>query len=138
MDEKKASEYFMKEVDDMFCQYWAAWCYDFGEGVKEDIAQAIQWYEKSAIQGYSIAQFYLGLCLKNEGVHRNLTKSWQYFRKAASQGHTYAKKQLDEPIFVNFIKYDNTRNALICLIGIRKFKDCDVCVIPKDVVLIIA
>ncbi|MCD8367240.1 MAG: sel1 repeat family protein, partial [Clostridiales bacterium] len=67
-------------------------CYDNGEGVRQDKAKAVYWYEKAAQQGDAKAQYNLGVCYYNgEGVTRNRTKAKEWFQKAADQGVEQAK-----------------------------------------------
>ena len=42
-------------------QYKLAWLYDWGQGVKQDIKQAIRWFVESAYGGYAPAQTELGI-----------------------------------------------------------------------------
>jgi uncharacterized protein len=42
--------------------------YDNGRGVKQDYKKAIEWYEKSANQGNTKAQFNLGIMYANGQV----------------------------------------------------------------------
>ncbi len=37
-------------------------CFEDGEGVEQDYAEAIRWYKLSAEQGYVEAEFALGFC----------------------------------------------------------------------------
>ncbi len=39
-------------------------CYDNGEGVAKDAAEAVKWYRKAAEQGLTQAQFNLGNCYR--------------------------------------------------------------------------
>jgi len=50
----------------------------------------------SANQGYSIAQFNLGLCYeKGEGVEKNISKAIELYTLAAKQGNEMAIKNLN-------------------------------------------
>lgn len=56
---------------------------------------AIEWYEKSAAEGYLPALYRLGWCYKSgKGVDRNEEKALVYFEEAAQKGHIFAKSQL--------------------------------------------
>jgi TPR repeat protein len=49
-------------LGDATAQYNAGVCLGKGRGVKQDLAQAAQWYDKAAEQGDAMAQFRLALC----------------------------------------------------------------------------
>ncbi|MBH0190717.1 MAG: sel1 repeat family protein [Nitrospira sp.] len=57
--------------------------------------KAIEWYERSAAEGYLPALYRLGRCYQSgKGVNQNEEKAVAYFEEAASQGHIFAKGQL--------------------------------------------
>ena len=61
--------------------------YDNGRGVKQDYKKAIEWYEKSANQGNTKAQFNLGIMYANgQGVIQDKKRAKEYFRKACDGG----------------------------------------------------
>lgn len=70
-------------------QYTLAKEYQYGFGeLPEDDSLAIKWMRKSAAQGYSEAQYGLGLMLSNrEGTTKNYSQALEWFIKAANQGH---------------------------------------------------
>jgi hypothetical protein len=60
-------------------------------------AEALSWYKKAATQGFSVAQFKLGLLYsKGDGVPKNYSEAAKWYRKAAEQGHTTAQNLLGE------------------------------------------
>jgi tellurite resistance protein len=62
-------------------------CYQNGNGVPKDQAEAVQWYLKAAEQGYAIAQSNLGWCYDTgSGVDADETEAVKWHRKAAEQG----------------------------------------------------
>ncbi len=62
-------------------------CYEYGNGVPKDAAEAVQWYRKAAEKGYRPAQILLGFCHKNgEGVATNEVEAVKWFRTAGEQG----------------------------------------------------
>lgn len=62
-------------------------CYEYGNGVAKDSAEAVKWYRKAAERGYQPAQILLGFCYRNgEGVATNEVEAVQWFRKAGEQG----------------------------------------------------
>ena len=70
--------------------------YANGEGVQEDAATARQWWEKSAENGFLLAQYMLGLlyCEGKKGVPRDYAKARAWFEKGARQGFPAAQVQL--------------------------------------------
>ena len=57
--------------------------------------KAIDWYERSAAEGYLPALYRLGRCYQSgKGISQNEEKALAYFEEAASQGHIFAKGQL--------------------------------------------
>ena len=71
-------------------------CYYYGRGVVEDEAKAREWFEKSAEQGYSYAQYELGRCYqRGRGGGVNISKAREWYQKAAEQGHQAAQIELD-------------------------------------------
>ena len=73
--------------------------YQFNQGVEcgenRKYTEAFQWYTKAANQGYSIAQYNLGVCYYNgQGVEQNYQKAFQWYTKAANQGNALAEYNL--------------------------------------------
>jgi hypothetical protein len=70
-------------------------CYLAGTGVKQDKAEALKWFHKSAEQGDAKAQFNLGVCYrKGEGLAVDMTQAALWFRRAAEQGLAAAQFNL--------------------------------------------
>ena len=62
--------------------------YANGQGVRQDDAQAVQWYRKVAEQGDAEAQYNLGLMYyKGEGVRQDLALAQEWFGKACQNGN---------------------------------------------------
>ena len=60
--------------------------YELGEGVTQDYVKAAEWYEKSAEQGYGMAQVSLGtLYHQGKGVAQDLVKAHMWYNLAASK-----------------------------------------------------
>lgn len=67
-------------------------CYDSGRGISRDMTQALQWFRKSADQGYDAAQYKLGCCYNGEGGYpRDTGKAVMWWGKAAAQGYADAQ-----------------------------------------------
>ncbi len=58
--------------------------------------EALDWYTKSAKQGFTSAQFNLGWLYKNgKGTEKNVEEARRWWDKAARKGHERAQKALD-------------------------------------------
>src|SRR5665213_933637 len=67
-------------------------CYQDGQGVAKDYAEAVMWFRKAAEQNYAPAQNNLGYCYANgRGVERDYAKAVEWFRKAAEQNDAVAQ-----------------------------------------------
>ena len=66
--------------------------YEKGNGVAHDYAEAIKWYTKSAEQGFSEAQNYLGVLYQNR--NEDYAEATKWYRKAAEQGYLVAQLNL--------------------------------------------
>ena len=65
------------------------------EGVTQDYAQAVEWYQKAAHQSHSLAQFNLGIMYEaGQGVARDEAKSMGWMQKAADLGDAGAQYHL--------------------------------------------
>ena len=66
-----------------------------GIGVRQDYRKAFKHYEKTAEQGYAIAQFKLGrMYLEGKGTEQDYIEALEFFHKAAANGNLAARKQL--------------------------------------------
>jgi TPR repeat protein len=74
-----------------FGQYMLGVFYNEGKIVKQDTKKAMEWYLKSANQGYSDAQYQIALMYINEEKY-NKYKEW--IEKAAFQEHSKAQYAL--------------------------------------------
>lgn len=75
------------ERGDASAQWQLGEMYYRGEGVPEDVALAMRWYEKAAEQGDASAQICLGRMYRaGEGVSRDDSLALGWYRKAAEQG----------------------------------------------------
>jgi TPR repeat protein len=71
--------------------------YQKGEGVKKDIAMALRWWEKAALQGHALAQLSLGrLYAAGEDVQRDTYQAAYWLDLAAAQGQKEAVAMLDD------------------------------------------
>ena len=68
-------------------QYNLGVMYAYGQGVRQDYAEAVRWYRKAAEQGYAEAQYHLGGMYHNgQGVHQDLHLSKEWFGQACNGG----------------------------------------------------
>lgn len=69
--------------------------YDTGEGVVQNDETAVEWYTKSALQGYAAAQYNLGVMYaKGKGVPQDDEKAAEWYAKSAAQGLALAQNNL--------------------------------------------
>jgi FOG: TPR repeat, SEL1 subfamily len=66
-----------------------------GEGMLKDDKEAVKWYRKAAEQGYTNAQYNLGVMYANgEGVLEDDKEAVRWYRKAAEAGNIEAQNNL--------------------------------------------
>ena len=75
--------------------YQAGEKYHCGEGVPQDLAEAVKWYRRAAERGHAGAQSDLGYCYVNgEGVPQDFEEAFKWYRKAAEQGDVRTQTHL--------------------------------------------
>ena len=68
-------------------QYKIGVMYDRGLGLKQNYRKALNWYGKSAKNGFGLAQYKIGqMYVAGHGVKQNFTKAYAWVRSAISQG----------------------------------------------------
>jgi TPR repeat protein len=73
---------------DAEAQYELGNVYNYGDGARQDYAQALLWYRKSAEQGNANSQFQLGgMYHLGHGVPQDDVTAFNWTKKAAEQGH---------------------------------------------------
>ena len=78
---------------DVDAQYNLAIMYYHGEGVEQNLEEALFWFHKAAEQDDVEAQYNLGFMYgRGEGVKKDQDQSMQWFMKASQQGHAGAKE----------------------------------------------
>ncbi len=66
-----------------------------GQGVAQDLGEAVKWFRKAAEQGDAAAQFNLGSSYDNgQGVTKDNAEAVKWYRKAAEQGNVNAQNNL--------------------------------------------
>ncbi len=125
------------ENDNPFAQHELADCYYYGVGVAADYHKALEWYTKSADQGFPWSQARLGKLLMADPT--KVWQAWEWARKTAAQN--YCNFLLDDPLFEDFQQIHDSRQSILCLIAIHKHKLSNYVSflqIPRDIVKNIA
>lgn len=79
------------EKGDARAQFSVGVMYNQGQGVAQDVKQAIAWWEKAAEQGHPEAQDNLGLrYAKGQGVTQDWVQAYKWFAIAAASGNQTA------------------------------------------------
>lgn len=97
-DPELAAGWFFRAAEQGFAdaQFNLGLMYANGEGVEQDMTQAVELFKKAAEQGHVDAQNNLGaLYFTGEGVERDEKKAIGWFEKAAAQGNEDAQANLD-------------------------------------------
>ncbi len=90
----------LAEQGDATAQYTLGNMYADGEGVPEDLVEAVRWYRLAAEQGgaeaqYNLGVLYLGIMYEDgRGVPEDLVEAVRWFRLAAEQGGAEAQYNL--------------------------------------------
>lgn len=62
--------------------------YRQGQGVQQNYVQAFTWYKKSAEQGFTKAQYNLGVMYANgDGIKQNPLKAKEWYKKSCDNGN---------------------------------------------------
>jgi TPR repeat protein len=87
----------LAENGNPIAQYNVGCCYVNGDGVTQDLAEAVKWFRKVADQRFMQGQYRLGLHYAiGAGVAKDYTEAAKWFRKAADQGCAPAQYGLGE------------------------------------------
>ena len=79
------------ELGDADAQHNLAYCYEYGDGVVQDIDKAIYWYKKAAELEFVPAQVSLGnIYYYGEGVEQDYKQAVEWYDLAAEQGDAEA------------------------------------------------
>lgn len=70
--------------------------YYYGKnGYEKDYSKAVEWFRKSAEQGYAKAQNHLGVCYRfGDGVSKDYNEAVKWYRKSAEQEYVWAQFNL--------------------------------------------
>lgn len=97
-DPELAAGWFFRAAEQGYAdaQFNLGLMYANGEGVEQDMAQAVDLFKKAANQGHVDAQNNLGaMYFTGDGVARDEKKAIEWFEKAAAQGNEDAQANLD-------------------------------------------
>ena len=97
-DPELAAGWFYRSAEQGYAdaQFNLGLIYANGEGVAQDMNEAVELFKKAAEQGHVDAQNNLGaLYFMGEGVTRDEDKAIDWFEKAAAQGNEEAKSNLE-------------------------------------------
>ena len=89
-------KWYRKAADQGYvqAQYRLGDCYFLGEGVAEDLVEAVKWYRKAADQGYYLAQTMLGDCYTHgKGVAKDEVEAYALYSLAGIKAED-ARKNL--------------------------------------------
>ena len=71
--------------------------YERGQGVVEDLKEAVKWWRLAAAQGNDKAQINLGIMYQyGRGVVQNYVRAHMWYNLSASNGHSFASKNRDD------------------------------------------
>lgn len=96
-DAVKVTEWYRKaaEQGNADGQYFLAWRYKDGKGVRKDLKQAFHWFMLAAEQGHFQAQNEVGVCYgKGHGVAKSHADAVDWYYRAAMQGYSWAEYNL--------------------------------------------
>jgi uncharacterized protein len=69
--------------------------YAVGNGVPQDMPEAVRWFRKAALQGHAAAQFMLGIAyMGGMGIPQNPAQALLWIRKSAEQGNASGQSAL--------------------------------------------
>ena len=82
----------MAEQGHADAQYRLGLCYEKGEGVEQNLQEAVKWYRKSAEQGHTVAQKKMGWCyMLGKGEAQDSEEAVKWYRRAAEWGGVNAQ-----------------------------------------------
>lgn len=80
------------DEDNPIAQCDIGWMYQYGKGRKQSYKDAVEWYRKSASQGYARAQNILGVMYRDGiGIEQSFENALNLFKKAADQNYARAQ-----------------------------------------------
>jgi TPR repeat protein len=89
------------------------WMYQAGLGVKTDLDQARQWYQRAAQHGHAVAQNNLGVLYeKGYGVDKDLHRAFELYRQSAQQGYRFAQYNLGKLLQEGWGTEQNLQEAI--------------------------
>ena len=101
----------LAENNDKEAQNYLGIHHYLGLGVKRDLDQAKNWFEKAALKGYPDAQYNLGQMYENgQSVEQDFLIAYMWFHAASEQGNKNASKHMksiseEHKLFPNQMKH---------------------------------
>jgi TPR repeat protein len=86
----------LAEAGDPAAQYYVAHMYEKGDGVAKDAGKTLEWYRRSAEQGYARAQYKLAIGYAQgwPGLEKDEAEARRWLLKAAEGGSSGAQRVL--------------------------------------------
>ncbi|MGN1045301.1 MAG: TIR domain-containing protein [Candidatus Methanomethylophilaceae archaeon] len=85
----------LAEEGNPIAQCDVGWMYQYGKGCRQSYKDALEWYRKSANQGYARAQNILGVMYRDGiGTDRSYKDAFDMFKSAANQNYARAQYHL--------------------------------------------
>ena len=120
----------MAEAGDADAQLVLGLMYSIGEGVEQDLKEAVKWLQKAADQRNAKAQYMLGnMYNKGEGVPQDFKEAVKLYRKAAEKGGAFAQYNLGigyakgQGVLLDYVAAYTWANIAIANgIDVKKFK----------------
>ena len=87
----------MAKTGNIGAQFDVALCYEEGNGVQQNKAEAFRWFKEAAMKGHARAQNAVGVCYElGEGVPQNIGEARRWYQQSADNGCTKAMVHLAE------------------------------------------
>lgn len=83
------------ETGDATAQYMMGLCVEAGQGIEQNMAQALEWFRLSAGQGHREAQYKMGLSYAfGVGLAQDIAEAFNWYQMAADNGNADAQYML--------------------------------------------
>ena len=93
----------LAEFENYDAQYRLGNMYYYGYGVNKDYKKAVEWYQKSADQGYKLAQNDLGhMYDQGYGIDKDYKRAIEWYQKSADQGCEDAQYSLGNMYYYGY------------------------------------
>ena len=106
----KAVEYFMKSAQKgwFMAQFYLAYCYQYGKGVKQNTKMAIYWYERSnQMTRNKLSQEALGFIYMDKGDFQDYNMAIYWFKEAVKSGSKHDVYEIIGLCYEGLEEYSN-------------------------------